>query len=327
MYQVKIREDFGGMSKYKVLIIGAGNIAALFDTPQSNKILTYAHAFSSNFAFNLKGFYDTDYKKSYAASEIWDCKAFKELDDAMKDINVVCCCVPDEYHFDILKKIADYPVKLVVAEKPLAKTVKEAEYIEYLYKSRNISLEVNYSRRFIEEFQALKQNIKDYGNFIKGTGYYGKGIIHNGSHMVDLLTYLLGEISEIEKTDRFIKDFTESDSSCDAVLHINNGIFNMTAIDSRIATIFEMDLFFEKARVRVLDGGNIIEIYKIKESEEYKGYYNYVLSEVLKVDYSGAMQGLVNNIKDFLGGNDKLQCTLEDGKRVIKTCLAIGGGN
>lgn len=310
---------------FNLLIIGAGNIAALFDTPQSNKILTHAHAFSINDDFILKGFYDSDYKKAVTASEIWNCKAFKKLDDAMKDIDVVCCCVPDEYHFSILKKISDYPVKLVVAEKPLAKTIKEAEYIQKLYKEKNISIEVNYSRRFIKEFQALKRKIKDYGKFIKGTGYYGKGIMHNGSHMIDLLTYFLGDVSKFEKSDRIIRDFTENDPSCDVSLYISSGIFNMMAIDCRIVTVFELDLFFEKARIRILDGGNLIEIYKIRESKEYKGYYNYVLSEKLPVDYSGAMQGLVSNIKGFLDGDDELLCTLVDGKGVMETCLAIGG--
>lgn len=47
----------------RVVIIGAGNIAAGFDTPESKKILTHAHAVVVNPDFQLLGFYDIDEKK------------------------------------------------------------------------------------------------------------------------------------------------------------------------------------------------------------------------------------------------------------------------
>ena len=45
---------------FNVLIIGAGNIGALYDTPDMDKVLTHAHAFSIINGFKLLGFVDLD---------------------------------------------------------------------------------------------------------------------------------------------------------------------------------------------------------------------------------------------------------------------------
>ena len=41
------------MTTYNVLIVGAGNIGAMFDTSENEEVLTHAHAFSIVEAFNL----------------------------------------------------------------------------------------------------------------------------------------------------------------------------------------------------------------------------------------------------------------------------------
>ena len=110
------------MKQYNVVIIGAGNIGAGFDSPESDEILTHAHAFLKNDKFNLIGFYDVDFVKAASAANKWNVQAFVTMESAMKHAEVVCCTVPDAYHYQVLKEIAEYPVKLVFAEKPITKT-------------------------------------------------------------------------------------------------------------------------------------------------------------------------------------------------------------
>lgn len=309
---------------YKVVILGAGNIAAKFDSPDKKEVLTHAHAFTNNAAFQLLGFYDKDYGRAEEAAQIWGGQAYHNLEAALEEADVVSCCVPDSFHGDMLKEIAKYNPCLVIAEKPLAISLKEAEEIKQIYENR-IPLLVNYSRRFLMEFQELKEQIKDYGKFVRGVGYYGKGILHNGSHMIDLLRFLLGEVEDIMVLPYENHDFEEEDSSKEVILKIQQGLFHMIAVDCRIATIFELELFFEKARIRILDGGNKIEKYTIKESEVYVGYKNYQLSAVQEVNYSGAMEGLARNAESFLNQKEKLLCGLTDGISVLRTCMHIRG--
>lgn len=308
---------------YNTVIIGAGNIAAKFDSKDTTEILTHAHAFQNSDAFRLLGFYDKDYNVAKIAAKNWGCHAFESLESALDSAEIVSCCVPDPYHKEILEKVAKYKPKLVITEKPLTVSMTEAKAIEQIY-DHQIPILLNYSRRFLKEFQNLREKIKQYGAFLKGVGYYGKGILHNGSHMIDLLRFLLESVECLEVLKPEIHDFN-GDISTDVRLQIQNGQFQMIAIDSRIATIFEMELFFEKARIRILDGGTRIELYQIKESGTYQGYYNYVLSSCESVNYSNAMTGLMENAQRFLDGDQKLLCTLEDGIDVLQICTQIRG--
>lgn len=309
---------------YQVSIIGAGNIASNFDSPESEKILTHAHAVAAHPDFELLGFYDTDEKKALDAVGRWGGRMYADIASAVKEADVVCCCVPDRFHGQILREAAQFHPKLVIAEKPLAATYEEAKEIQDLYDGK-IPLLINYSRRFLKEFHRLKNDIKSYGKFLKGIGYYGKGILHNGSHMIDILQFLLGEVEDVHAHGTGICDFETNDPSYDVVLKIQQENFCMMAIDCRAVTIFEMELFFENARVRILNGGEKIEIYRVEASDTYAGYKNYRLREERDVDYSEAMTGLMENVSGFLKQEQHLNCTLKDGLDVLKICMRIRG--
>ena len=309
---------------YKVAIIGAGNIASGFDTPESKKILTHAHAITVHSDFELMGFFDVDEEKTTQAVKRWGGKMYSDLTMAVQNADVVCCCVPDKFHCDILKKLAQFHPMLVITEKPLVCNYKETEEIRNLYEEK-IPVAVNYSRRFLREFHYLRDEIKLYGKFLKGVGFYGKGILHNGSHMIDLLQFLLGKVESVRTFETGVCDFDANDFSYDAILKIKQENFYMLSIDCSAATIFEIELFFEKAKVRILNGGEIIEIYEVKASDTYVGYKNYQLIEIRNVDYSGAIMGLMDNVSQFLKGKQTLNCTLQDGIDALKICTCIRG--
>lgn len=310
------------MRKYKVVVVGAGNIGALFDTPDSKEILTHANAFLRNEHFQLMGFFDVDRKKTLEAARRWQVKAYTSLDEAMEEADVVSCTVPDAYHFEVLKKIAEYPIKLVFAEKPITKNQREAQEICGLYDKRNIPLQVNYTRRFVTEFMELKKKISEYGKFLRGTGYYGKGILHNGSHMIDFIRYLLGDITDTKSNYAFI-DFEEDDPCVEAELKVAGGVFFMHPLDCSVATLFEIDLFFDKGRIRMTDGCMKVEEYKVLPSETYAGYYNYISVQTYSVQYDSSFKNAVNNIYNVLENKEELICTKEDAKKVLEICKKL----
>jgi predicted dehydrogenase len=107
--------------EFNVLVIGAGAIGAFFDNPDSEHILTHAHAFSAHPGFNLLGFLDTNAERSRNAAQVWKCKAFGSLQEAVERerVDIACVAVPDELHCSILKEIATLPLKAVFTEKPI----------------------------------------------------------------------------------------------------------------------------------------------------------------------------------------------------------------
>ena len=133
--------------KYKVLIIGAGKIGAFFDTPNSKDILTHAHAFSKHKGFDLLGFIDKDQKKAEKAAEIWGGKVFNNIEDAFKNkqIDVVCNATSTDGHYEVLREISKFPLKLVLTEKPLTENKERSGKIKKIFNEKNSIVVVAHS--------------------------------------------------------------------------------------------------------------------------------------------------------------------------------------
>lgn len=302
---------------YKSLIIGAGQIAGGYDNPSDSAVLTHAHAYKNNKEIELLGFYDVNYNNAQMMAEKWDTSAIKLLAD-VTDIDIISVCTPDFCHLQSVKKALKLNPKIILLEKPLSNSIEEAQ--EIIEISKNVPIMVNYSRRFIKEFQDLAKRIKtdEFGAFKTGSGYYGKGFIHNGSHMLDLLNLFFGEIENITVVDEFV-DFTENDLTKSVVVDFkNSGKFFMQGCNCNNFTIFELDLIFEKSRIRILNCGSDVEVYKIEESEQYKGYLMPELSESYKTESDFAMANAVENIVDFLSNKKPLISTTQNAFEVLK---------
>lgn len=332
---------------YKALIIGAGQIAGGYDNPDDKAILSHAHAYIDNPEIELLGFYDVNYEAAEKMAEKWGgvnsepltpnpsptrgegnqsnatcntinlstrgegLRAFKEPVQA----DIISICVPDEFHTKMVLEAEKLNPKLIFLEKPVCRDLKDIEIL----KNVKTPILVNYSRSFCKSFQELAKSIKsgEFGNYQSGFGYYGKGFTHNGSHMINLLNLLLGKIEKVEFKDE-IKDFYEDDPSKLAILEFEQGgKFIMNPVDCRNYTVFELDMIFENARIKILNSGYKIEIFKAKESEKFKGYKMPELTEEINTDLDFALKNAVENAVNYLNGNEDLFCTLQDGIEAI----------
>jgi predicted dehydrogenase len=316
---------------YNVLIAGAGQIGAFYDQPGDAGILSHAHAFSACPGFNLTGFVDCDFSRAEQAAAIWGGSAWTGLEQALDSlpVDVLCLAVPDEWHYDYLHKLADSRVKLIFAEKPLTRTWPQALEIRELYAQPSApAVEVNYLRRFVPEFIDLRKRIQSgkLGSFLGGTAYYGKGLVHNGSHMIDLLRFLIGEIREVQPLAQEY-DFYPDDASISGMLSFAGGKQVMLqTVDCRSYSVFELDLFFAQNRVRILDSGFAIEEYVVKDDELFTGYRRLEQAFSAATSLGQAMYLAAANIYDFLAFNKPLGCSLGDGCRVIEICQALQEG-
>jgi len=316
------------MKKFSALIIGAGNMGAFYDNPVSSMCLSHAHAFTSHEGFDLIGFIDSNHSKAEKAAELWGRKAYhsiKEAFDTVGAIDLAVVAVPDNVHYSVLMEVVKHPVRLVFAEKPLAISINEARDVIQQFEKRGVTLSVNYTRRFIPEFKMLKKSITtgDLGKFLNGSGYYGKGFLHNGSHMVDLLRYLLGDIESITETDKIV-DYSQDDPSLNATVKINdNRNFYMIAIDARDYTIFELDLLFSKARIRLTNSAYTIEKSRIAPNKDFPGYHILETENTVRINIGNALLHAADNIHAFLAGGAPLECTGADGLEAVRLCTTI----
>ncbi len=310
-----------------VLIIGAGRIGAFLDLPQSSSVQTHAHAFSAHPGFSLVGFVDARPDRAARAAEIWGGKAFASIPEAFHEerIDVAVIAAPDETHYRLLKTLSDRPLRLVFAEKPMTGTEDEAEEIVRLYRERSISLAVNFSRRFVPEVQDLRTRIAsgEFGRCLSGSGWYGKGTMHNGSHLIDLIHFLLGKIDDV-RTVSSVQDWRDDDPSCSAVLTLTGGSqFFMHAVDSRAFTIFEMDLVFERQRVRIVDSGLAIEMYEVRDNAMYPGFRDLRPVATIATGHLNALACAADNVFSHLEHGTSLWSTGIDGLQAQAICGSI----
>jgi predicted dehydrogenase len=312
---------------YRVAIIGAGRIGAMMDDPWSPHILTHAHGYKACEGFEIVGFVDRDLDKAEAASARWGGTAFESMEELFETqaIDVVSICLPDDFHYATLLALAEKPVKFIFLEKPAVTTAEEADVVRTLYGELPIRVQVNYTRRFVPEIRRIREAIRsgNYGAFITGTGYYGKGLLHNGSHMADLLQFLVGGVGEVAKVSETV-DFYDQDPSVSALLTMCcGGVFYLRHIDSRKFHVFELDLTFERKRIRICELGTIIEEYSVGDNGLFAGYRTLNKDAEYPTEHPKAMYHAIANIRNNLDWNEPLVCTLEESLDTVKTCSRI----
>ena len=317
----------------RALIIGAGKIAAGYDAPDAKEILTHAHGFQSVPGFTLTGFVDRDLAQAEQAAAKWGGKAFAEIRAAFADgpVDVVSVATPDATHAAVLKELAAYSPRLIFCEKPLALSWTDAQAIDELYRHLPTVIQVNYLRRFVPEFQAVKQAIAagSYGRFLTGSGFYVKGFLHNGSHMVDLLQYWLGEATggrelPMGRSDDRLQtaEYLAGDTEKNVLLQFaDGGLFTIQSLAGNPYWIFEMDLLFEQKRLRILDSGLSMQEYTLGENPVFPGTAEMQPQPIRTTGLDRAMQFAMENIRDHLLRGEPLLCPLPDALATLKTGL------
>lgn len=309
---------------YKVLIVGAGNIGSDYDDPESKYFLTHAHAFTNHSGFELVGFVDNDPVKAQNASVKWATRYFLNLNDAFKEypsIDVVCIAVPDRLHYEILKEVTNYQPKLVFAEKPLTETLEQAHEIQKLYNELNIPVLINFKRAFVPEILdiVVRANQNEFGDFVTCFGLYNRGFKHNASHLLDLISRFtrckqLNLLSVIDS----VSDFSVDDPSYSIVARTEkDASVIIKSFSGDVYPIFELDLHFSKARIRLFNTGEKLEISNILPSPAFSDFQ--ILKPLLCIDTSlnQSMSYAADNIYKYFTEGKQLNVPITDGVQVM----------
>lgn len=311
-------------SKIRAVIIGAGNIGAWYDNPASKNILTHAHGYAKHPRLTLVGFIDKDLKKARQASRVWGGRAYSSIKDffARGQCDIVSVCVPDQEHYQVFSELKKYKIQGGIIEKPLTHKLEYSRQLvgDSFFKKHHFI--VNYSRRFVPEFQKLAGQIKggQWGKFLCGCGWYGKGLLHNGSHLFDLLSFFGINFTKTRIVSRLV-DFTPSDPSYSLLASRSQRyFFNLQAVPASHYDIFELDLIFSQGRVKILDGGSVIEEYGVGESPLFANDKNLKLTRRYQTKLNQAMYFTVDNLAQAIAGRAKPLCTIQDAYKAQRFC-------
>jgi predicted dehydrogenase len=279
----------------RVAIAGCGRIGVLFDQPGHPYILSHAHAITVSPEFELVGVMDADAQRAKDAAVRWGTKAYTSLDTLMKEEqpDVVCVCVPNQFHDQYLHQLLSYPLKAVVAEKPLTTDLQSTKEIVAAFQKSNIPLFVNYTRCYDLKMREVRDLIRnqDMGQLIHAVMKYSKGIMHNGSHMIAAANFLLGSYQSGYPVSAIV-DHEEHDPTLSAVMKFEYGSpVYLTGCDERRYSVFEIDLLMEQGRFVFEELGFRFRRYDVREDPLYPGDHDLCLDEQGE---TGMKQSLVN---------------------------------
>ncbi len=300
------------MKKYKTIIIGCGNIAGGYDERVDAKWpLTHAGAFLAHGGFELIACCDPDREKREAFQNKWGIStgvAYPEdLDtDEVGGVDVVSICSPTAVHVRHLETVSTWGSNLLFCEKPIACDMAEAAHWVKHYQTLGITLVVNHTRRWVPDIQALKAALDEekWGRLRSVSGIYNKGILNNGSHMVDLILFLLGTV-KVLGTGSPMYDYWPEDPSIAALLETQNNIpVTLNIANARDYAIFEMQFVLEKAVITMESGGMTWSHRTIIESLDFPGYRSPGSSSLQPGRYREAMVCAASNIYNVLTSKD-----------------------
>jgi len=259
-------------------IVGCGNIAGFLDSPEQSNALTHAHAYKLHSLTKLIAVCDPSEEQRKRFVQKWgqQIKHYASVKEMLENetIEVLSICSPTIFHYEaMLEALMHKDIKTIICEKPFVQTQNELDTLQTLMKSSNKRIIINFMRRYDPNIQKLSNIISNetLGTILNFTGSFTKGLYHNGSHMLELIEHLCGNISAIQSPN-FINFDGDFYGSFFVKTSDTQGVIQNFSGDNY--ALFELEIVFSKGRIIIKDSGHTIHIETATPSKQYKGYHS-----------------------------------------------------
>ncbi|WP_421722735.1 Gfo/Idh/MocA family protein [Bacterioplanoides sp.] len=244
-----------------VLIIGCGNIAGGYDlNTQSEYALTHAAALNKSNQVTLAACVDNNRQAAETFAEQWAVNnSYRKLEEIPKEsqFDIVCICSPSHCHETHIQQVIHFRPKVIFTEKPITTSLLSSGNILQQCESHSIHLLVNYSRywdqklsHFIDEFHA-----GGYGELQSISGFYNRGILNNGSHMLEILLRLCGPLTISASVLKSASE-VHGDTDLHAMLATESGTpISLHCVDATHFSLFELQVITTTGEYCMRDGG------------------------------------------------------------------------
>ena len=258
-------------------------------------------------------------------------KTFSTSEELYKAFNkapdIITVAVNEDSHLEECLKAIKARPRLIILEKPVALNSEEAEKIRLAAEENHVPVMVNHERRFAADYNTAKSYIKKIGTLqsIRGELYSGLRIyapefekdgsyslLHDGTHLVDIIRFLLDEDLEnpvvcgLFKDDKnAVRNFSAhySTKSCPDVSLYMSG-------RSRFFS-FGLDILGTEGRICL--GNGYAKFYQRKESKLYTGFYSLSRDHSIRLPKkTGYFANMVQNAVDFLDGKAPMKSPLSE---------------
>jgi len=290
--------------------------------------------------YNLVGFYDPIKENALKVEKEFGYKSFNTIEELINAVDVVDIVTPTLSHFDCAKESIEKG-KHVFIEKPITKTVKEAEELIALTKKFNVKGQVGHVERFNPAFTAVKDSIKT-PMFIEShrlAEFNPRGtdvpvVLDLMIHDIDvILSVVNSPVKEVHASG--VSVISDTPDIANARIEFENGcVANLTASRISLKNMRKSRFFQRDAYIAVDFFEKATEVVKMKDAPETPGDFDMILqnAEGVKkqiyfenptVEANNAILDELETFADAINNNTTPIVTLEQGTEALKVAHMI----
>ncbi|MBU1012541.1 MAG: Gfo/Idh/MocA family oxidoreductase [Bacteroidetes bacterium] len=315
--------------QYSCLIIGLGQIGMSYDlNSPKNEIFTHSKAFSVHLSFEIVGAVDPSAAQRSTFEKLFRKPAFSDIPSAIKGLkfDVVVISSPTAFHSMHVRIVLSLSKPLaILCEKPLAYDLAEAKEIVQSCDSCGVMLYVNYMRRSDPGAIEVKKRIMtgSIANPIKGTVWYSKGFLHNGSHLFNLIQFWLGSYQRHSIISKG-RLWNNIDPEPDVYVEFEHGHIVFLAAWEEYYSHYTVELVSQTGRLHYDRGGELIQWQSTIIDPHFIGYT--ILNPNPEIIQNGMYQyqyHVADQLARALEGKEASLCSGHEAFDTIKTMHEI----
>ena len=330
------------MTQARALLLGLGQIGCgydaalpfLLDQPRSSaQTLTHARALACHPGFVMGAGIDPSPEARQRFTRLYGAPAYADLaswwavsKDTPPDL-VVIAVAPQQQPSLVQELLQLTEPQLLLLEKPVASDLAQGRALQAACaRHPQMHVAVNYIRRWLPSVHAWRRRLHagELGQFLHGQLTYGKGLLSNGSHFVNLAEGWLGPLTLGRVIDRGKACIGFDREASVELLAADHGLapLQVRSVGSAGLRAGELDLWFEGGRLCWLNHGEAIAFWPRLEPNH--GDSHAPLSAVPDLHPTGLENyqlEVVDALHRHLHDPDTspLLCTLNDGLFTLET--------
>jgi predicted dehydrogenase len=302
-------------------IIGLGGIGMVYDLNLPNSVLSHARSLSKHLDFELVGAVDPDGIARGIFTDRYGGLAFATVAELINYCRpeVVVIATPTDTHLAIIQDLLErHKPKIILCEKPLAYCEEDAKGIVDLCELKGVGLFINYIRRADPAVIEVKSRllVGEIALPFKAVVWYSKGLIHNGSHFLDILIFWFGPVQSLKLIDRG-RDLGLQDAEPDFQVEFECGTAVFCAANEDNFSHYTIEILARNGRLRYEQGG----IVNWQAAGQHPTLENYrqlqITAEVIDNDMSHYQYHVADQLSVALRGNESTLCAGYDGLKVV----------
>jgi len=290
--------------------------------------------------YNLVGFYDPIEENAEKVAEEFGYKAFKNVSELIKNVDVVDIVTPTLSHFNCAKE-SIIAGKHVFIEKPITKTIEQADTLIELIKKHKVKGQVGHVERFNPAFTAVKDEIHN-PMFIEGhrlAEFNPRGtdvpvVLDLMIHDIDIILSIVNsKVKRISASG--VSVISDTPDIANARIEFENGcVANLTASRISLKNMRKTRFFQKDAYIAVDFFEKATEVVRMKDAPENPGDFDMILqnAEGIKkqiyfenpnIEANNAILDELETFADAINNNTTPIVSLKQGTEALRVAHMI----